>query len=209
MMSGRPSRESVMTTLFNTLISSVVVSLTADTGANSMVLANPSSIAKLFVGLPVFGGSIPRGAVITSLSPLTLSLPAAVNAKAVSLSTGFLTTSRRLKHWSQVAAQPAMFLRSIDEENSYANITLQRLTIPAEIWIYSNAGEDPNAVPEIALNNLLDAVQAAFAPDDYQSGRFTLGGLVEWCRLEGKIEKESGDASGQAVAVADVLITVP
>ena len=204
---GRPSRESVMTALFNKLVASVQTSFTADTLADSSLLSNPSSAA-LFVGLPVFGGSVPRGAVIASLSPLTLSLPATANALAVPLTTGFLTFSRRFKHWSQVTAQPALFLRDDNEELEYINTIMQRQTIKAEVWIYSNAGQNPDAVPAIALNNLLDAVQSTFNPDGPR-GIFTLGGLVEWCRLSGKIEKEPGDISGQAIAVADVEITVP
>jgi hypothetical protein len=207
--SARPSRESIMSTLFNVLVASVVTSLSADTGAGSIILGNPSTTKGLFVGLPVFGGSVPRGSVIQSLSPLTISLAPTVNAKAVSLTTGFLTTGRRVIPWEQVAAQPALFLRSGDEDLAYHNIILQAQTIAAEVWIYSKAGEDPDAVPETALNNLLDAVQAAFTPDDPQSGRFTLGGLVEWCRLEGKVQKEPGDVGGQAIAAVDVLITVP
>lgn len=206
----RPSREAIMSALFSALVASVTTSLTADTAANSPILGNPSTAEGLFVGLPVFGGSIPRGAVIQSLSPLTLSLAPTVNAGAVPLTTGFLTTGRRLKPWTQVAAQPALFLRSGDEDLAYNETAVfQSQTISAEIWIYTKAGEDPDAVPETALNNLLDAVQAVFAPDDPHAGRFTLGGLVTWCRLEGKVEKEPGDSGGQAIAVADVQITVP
>lgn len=204
---GRPSRESVMTALFNKLVASVVTNFTADTQAGNVVLANPSSAA-LFVGLPVFGKGIPSGAIIDCLSPLTLSLPATANALQVPLVTGFQTFSRRFRHWSDVAAQPALFLRDADEQLEYFNGSNQRQTIKAEIWIYSNAGMNPDAVPATGLNNLLDAVQSVFTPDG-PMGMFTLGGLVSWCRLAGKIEKEPGDIGGQAIAVADVEITVP
>jgi hypothetical protein len=204
----RPSRESVMTALFQVLTASVQTAFTADTAAGSEILGNPSTTSGLFLGLGVFGGSIPRGSVITSLSPLMISLAPTVNALGVSLLTGFVTTGRRLIKWDQVSAQPALFLRSGDEELHYDTI-LQRQDLGAEIWIYSNAGQNPDVVPEIALNNLLDAVQAAFQPDSPSTGRFTLGGLVHWCRLEGRITKSPGDASGQAIALADVLITVP
>jgi hypothetical protein len=209
MMGQRPSRESVMTALFNVLVASVQTSFTADTAAGNVVLANPSVTAGLFVGLPVFGGTIPRGATIADLSPLTLSMAPTANATAVPMQTGFLTTGRRLKHWNDVSAQPALFLRSADEDLEYVQTVMQKQTIAGEIWIYSNAGQSPDTVPETALNNLLDAVQAAFAPDDQRSNRFTLNGLVEWCRLEGKIQKDPGDTGGQAIAVAEVQITVP
>jgi hypothetical protein len=208
-MYQRPSRESVMTALFNVLVACVQTSFTADTTAGNVVLTDPSAAAGLFVGLPVIGGTVPRGSIITALSPLTLSLPPTANATAVPMTTGFLTTGRRLKYWSDVSAQPALFLRSGDEDLDYDAAPNQKQTIAAEIWIYSNAGQNPDTVPETALNNLLDAVQAAFAPDDSRTNRFTLNGLVQWCRLEGKIDKDPGDISGQAIAVAEVQITVP
>ena len=206
---GRPTREAVMTALYNVLIASVQTSFTANTTANNDVLTSVSTIAGLFLGLPVFGGSIPRGSVITSLSPLTLSLPPSANAAAVPMSTGFLTTGRRVIPWNQVGSQPALFLRGVEEDLEYENIVLQVQTIDAEIWIYSNAGQNPNVVPETALNNLMDAVQAAFAPDLPGTYRFTLGQLVHWCRLEGRVIKDPGDASGQAIALMPVRITVP
>jgi len=207
----RPARELVMSTLFATLVDSVQTVFAADTQSGSAQLANPTATAGLFLGLPVFGAGIPRGAVIASLSPLTLSLPASANALQVPMKTGFVTTSRRLKHWDQVAAQPALFLRGITEEAQYpqGQGALQLLSIGAEIWIYTNAGQNPDAVPETALNNLIDAIQAAVAPDDPTQQRFTLGGLVFWCRIAGRIEKEPGDAAGQAVAMIPVEILVP
>lgn len=205
----RPSRESVMTALFSKLVSSVQTSFTADTKAGDAVLYNPSTTAGLFVGLPVFGRGIPKFATILSTSPLTLSAPVTVNGAAVSMTTGFQTTSRRLKFWQNVSAQPAIFVRDGEEELEYANIILQRQLIKAEVWIYSNFGQDPDVPPIVGLNNLLDAVQAAFQADNPMTGKFTIGGLVEWCRMSGKITKDPGDLDGQAIAMAEVEIFVP
>lgn len=205
---SRPGREAIMTALLSALTASVQKSFTADTAANSKTLSNPSTTG-LFVGLPVFGANIPRGAVIESLSPLTLSLAATSNVHAQAMTTGFLTFSRRFRMWQDVTAQPALFIRDGDEDLEYADSILQVQTIRAEVWIYSKAGENPDLAPVTALNNLLDAVQTAFAPDDMTRQRFTLGGLVHWCRLAGKVEKDPGDLSGQAIAVADVEIIVP
>jgi hypothetical protein len=206
-MTGRPSRETVMTALFNALVASVKTNFTASTTLNSQTLGNPSTTTGLFIGLPVFGAGIPRGAVIQNLSPLTMSLAAAASAGPVALTTGFLTTGRRVKFARDVSAQPALFLRGADEDLPYHNIILQEQTIKTEVWIYSNVGEDPDAVPEIALHNLLDAVQNALAPEP-TTGRFTLNGLVHWVRMV-KVTKDPGDASGQAMALADVEIIVP
>jgi hypothetical protein len=209
-MSGRPSRETIMTALFDTLVASVRTSFTADTLATSTTLGSPSSLAGLFMGLPVVGIGIPRGAVIATLDPaLTLSLPATADGTAVAFTTGFLTFSRRFKFWTEVSAQPALFLRGGDEDLQYRNIVLQEQTMKAEVWIYSKAGANPDLAPEIALNNLLDAVQSAFAPDNRMTNTFTLGGLVNWCRMAGRIEKIPGDLDDQAIAVAEVEIIVP
>lgn len=207
---SRPPRETVLTALYNALTASVETTFAADTQAGSVTLANPTTTAGLFLGLPVFGAGIPENAVIATVTPtLTMSLPANVNALQVPLETGFQTVSRRLKRWQDVKAQPALFLRDEDEDLEYQQTILQLQTIHASIWIYSNYGADPDVSPVTALNNLLDAVQVVFAPDDPMQQRFTLGGLVHWCRMSGKIMKASGDLDGQAIAVADVEIIVP
>lgn len=198
-----------MTALLSTLVGTVQTAFTADSQANSPVLNNPSTASGLFIGLPVTGPGIQRGAFIKSLDPLTLSDPVTANGTGVGFTTGFLTFGRRLKFWPDVSSQPALFLRDPDEDLEYRNIILQQQMIKAEIWILSNAGEDQNFAPIIALNNLLDAVGTAFSPDDPMQQRFTIGGLVQWCRMSGKVEKWPGDIDGQAVARAEVEIIVP
>jgi hypothetical protein len=205
---GRPSRETVMSALFQALTSSVVTDFTADTAANNVELTNVSTTAGMFLGLPVFGGSINGPSYITSLSPLTLSNPPSASATGVSFITGFGTTGRRLKMWDDVAFQPALFTHEGDESTEYHGTILPKATWTTEIYIYSKGGEDPQAVPVTLLNNLLDAVQSVFQPDDPMRGVYTIGGLVDWCRL-GKILKESGDMDGQAIAVMEVEIIVP
>lgn len=208
-MSGRPSRETVMQALYEALVASVVTNFAADTQVDSPVLLNPSTTEGLFVGLPVFGLGVPRGAVISSLSPLTLNQPVAGNASQAAFTTGFLTTSRRFQYWNQCEAQPALFLRGKNEDLDYPQGNIQQLqVIRAEVWVYTRAGDDATAVPEIALNNLLDAVQSVFQADS-PMGVFTLGGLVSWCRMSGKVDKQPGDPSGQAMAAADIEIFVP
>ena len=206
---SRPSRETIMSALFSALVASVETSFNADTQVDSPTLLNPTTTAGLFLGLPVVGPGIKRGSVVTSLAPLTISQPATANGNQVPLTSGFLTTGRRLKMWTDVTEQPALYLRDGDEDVTYPNTILQQQTILADVWIYSNAGADPDVVPIIALNNLLDAVQTAFAADDPDQQRFTLGGLVFWCRVAGRIEKSPGDLDGQAIAVMPVEIFVP
>ena len=51
-------------------------------------------------------------------------------------------------------------------------------------------------------------MQSALAPS-YPTGQFTLGGLVGWCRMIGKIDKSTGDLGPIAIAIGDIEIIVP
>jgi len=119
----------------------------------------------------------------------------------------FVTTGRRVVHWNQVAEQPAFFLRRVgmsDHHNGNMPIT----TIEAEGWIYSDAGQDPGAVPDQGLAALEQKLrEVAFAPDDQM--RFTLHGLVYWCRIEGRSDISPGDIGPQAIARIPIRITLP
>jgi hypothetical protein len=169
-----------------------------------------SSFADLFAGLPVFGPGVVRGATIQALDALagtiTLSDPVGAAGTAVSFATGFLTTGRRVKPWSQVKAQPALYLRRIGTTDDYSG-HLPICTLECEVWIYSQAGQDPDATPDTALSNLDNLVRQAFAPDD--DGRFTLGRTVYWCRIEGRGDYSPGDLGGQGISRIPVRITLP
>lgn len=202
----------VMDALFAHICAAVTFNFAADMNEGSAVLSNVSAMSGLFVGLPVFGDGVQSGAVIQALDPLaatiTLSLPLTATASAVSFTTGFLTTGRRVKHWNQVSDQPAFFLRRpgvLDEEDGLFIIT----TLECEAWIYCNAGEDPDTDPDDALTTLEQLIRDSFAPDDGDDVRFTLGGLVHWCRIVGRSDISSGDQGPQAIARIPIRITLP
>lgn len=121
-------------------------------------------------------------------------------------SASFQTTGRRLRHWTLVAAQPALFLRRVGTTDEYSD-EMPITTLECQVWIYSKAGEDPDAIPDAALSNLDQSVRASFAPDDDE--RFTLGGLVYWCRIEGRSDYSPGDQQGQGISRIPVRITLP
>lgn len=122
----------------------------------------------------------------------------------------FKTTGRRVLLWSKVSAQPACFLRNVADAYERDGVRQQaKVTMHAEIWVYSQAGKDPDEAPGIDLNNLIDAIEGVFVSDDTSSGRFTLGGLVQHAWIEGDIEYDPGDLDGQAKAVIPVKILVP
>jgi len=118
----------------------------------------------------------------------------------------FVTTGRRVKHWTQVAEQPAFFLRRTGTFDHF-NGSMPIVTMECEGWIYCNAGQDPDTAPDEALTLLEAALRDSFAPDDAM--RFTLGGLVYWCRIEGKSDISPGDQGPQAIARIPIRITLP
>lgn len=195
--------------------SSMVFSLTADAIKADPVLRSVSSFSGLLAGLPVFGPGVPRGATILSIdvaaATLTLSDPMTAAGSGIALKSGFLTIGRRVKHWSQVAAQPALFLRRIGVSDEIDHDTFfSRTTLECEGWIYCDAGKDPDAAPDDALTALEQLVRQSFTPDgDYGDPRFTLAGLVYWCRIEGRGDISPGDQGSQALARLPIRITLP
>jgi hypothetical protein len=133
----------------------------------------------------------------------------ALFAWLVAQTTGFETTGRRLRHWNQVAAQPALYVRHTGTTDAYCG-QLPMPTLDCEVWIYSNAGKNPDVAPDTSLNTLVQQVRSCLTPvDPTDDGRFTLNGLVYWCRIEGRSDYSPGDQGGQAIARIPVRITLP
>ena len=126
-------------------------------------------------------------------------------------SAGFKTTGRRLKLWSDVNAsdKPALFLAQRGQTYVQGSeATPQKVTLKADLFVYTNVGKDPKAVPARQLNDLVDAVDAALA-GDVVTGRQTLGGLVAHCWIEGEVMIDPGDLDGDGLAVIPVRILIP
>lgn len=122
----------------------------------------------------------------------------------------FNTSGRRLLLWSKVASFPALFVQSTGTHyppREPRGIPPKR-TISAELWVYTDAGKDPNANPEQALNDIIDAVEAALQPG-INSNAQTLGGIVSHAWIEGEIEQFPGVLDGIAKAIIPVKILVP
>ena len=74
---------------------------------------------------------------------------------------GFNSYSRRFQLWDQVkpAAMPALILSEKPEQIQRGKELRPGIrTLNAEVWIYINAGKDPNEVPATTLNTLIDAI---------------------------------------------------
>ena len=122
---------------------------------------------------------------------------------------GFKTTSRRGRLAQDVAPeeQPALFL----EEGPGETVQYQADGLPPEhvfyvdLGFYARLDEDKSLAPGSILNPLIDAIEAALAPDPDEEEQ-TLGGLVTYCRISGKIEKNEGLLDGQASVLVPVEI---
>lgn len=124
-------------------------------------------------------------------------------------SSAFATTGRKLLHWSKVSEQPALFLRHVNEHYPARPTGMPaKITLDCEAFLYSNAGANPDVAPSIALNALLDALEATLKPPlGFQAQ--TLGGRVQHCWIEGEVKLEPGDLGGQAIAIVPIKILVP
>lgn len=208
-------RETPLAALFAALQASIVFSFVANAATSSPILtAATGQVASLFTGLPVFGPGIARNTYVNAFDPIaqtvTLSQNPTIAGTGVSFKTGFLYSSRRLKFWTEQKEQPALFLRHTEDDDEYrATMALSQTEMSAEIWIYSQAGSDPDAAPDTTLNNLCRCVRGVFKPDNPSTRTYTIGGAALWCRIEGKSRYEPGDIGKQSIALLPVRILLP
>lgn len=121
----------------------------------------------------------------------------------------FNTASRRLRHWSDVAAaeQPALFMVQKRETAARRRGLPPRWTLLVDVFVYAHA-PDELTPPATVLNPLLDAIEAALAPDNAASNLQTLGGLAEHVSISGAVETDEGVLGGQTVAILPIEILV-
>jgi hypothetical protein len=127
---------------------------------------------------------------------------------AMGETTWAIPVGRRLKMWTDVPQQPACFLVVHSENDAYqSEVTPSKTTISADVFVYIKTG-DASSIPAIDLNNVLDGIDAALAPN-VLTGKQTLGGLVSHCRREGQVMLDPGDLDGQGLAIIPIKIFVP
>ncbi len=207
--------ETPMAALLAHFQATTAISFTANSAQDSAVLTSVGNFAGLFPGLPVVGPGVGEGVTIASLNPgeATLTLSDAVCDPVTfgAFQAGFQTFGRRLIRWSEVDAQPALFLRRIGAMDQYDHDSSWSITtLDCEAWLYCRAGADPDTAPDTGLTALERLVRQSMAFDDPGGdARFTIGGLVYWCRVEGKTDSSPGDQAGQAISRIPIRITLP
>jgi hypothetical protein len=121
--------------------------------------------------------------------------------------------SRRMKLWSEVPAalRPAFFqFESGPETYQWTSPAVPKRTLEAKLFLYFDA-RDPTVPGATAINNALDAIDAALAPagSDLNLGRQTLGGAVYDCKVVGVPVRDTGDLDGDGLAVIAVRLVAP
>jgi hypothetical protein len=134
----------------------------------------------------------------------------------LSASAAYVTTGRRLMHWTEVPAanQPALFQRLVGED--FAPLKgyglPQEVTLKVEVWIYVNT-QGPDSTPEDTILPLLDALDTALAKGAAFDGRQQLGleGYVQHAWREGETTIAQGELDSQAICITTVhiLVTAP
>lgn len=70
-----------------------------------------------------------------------------------------------------------------------------------------NIGQE-TVLAETAINGLLTAIDAALVPDNVSTGKFTIGGLVTHCWIEGETDIDPGIFGPQCAAILPLFILV-
>jgi hypothetical protein len=131
---------------------------------------------------------------------------AALFAK-VSQAANFETVSRRLQHWTDVSAsaQPALFQAQIDETSQTVPGLDTVFVLRVDLYVYANTQGDSSLSPSTILNPLIDAVLATLAFDPI-SNKQNLGGLVEYCVVDGRIVTDEGVLGNQGVCIIPIVM---
>jgi hypothetical protein len=119
------------------------------------------------------------------------------------------TTSERLRLWADVSSdqQPAAFLVTHREIDEYRGLGLLRRRLELGVWCYSRSDTDKG---QPQLDTMMEAFEAAFIkPDDPSTNCNTLGGLVYWVRIEGKVFKDPGDIDNQTMLIVPLVVEMP
>src|SRR5438128_8244518 len=132
----------------------------------------------------------------------------AVQAVYNKIATGsYNTKSRRMRDPESVSPEntPVLFLLDHSESFDHTSVSLPpKRSLFLSAFLYSDVGNDENAIPSSTINNLLDELETNLSPD--REGRCTLNGLVFSVTIDGDITKSPGDITGKSLAIVPILI---
>jgi len=126
----------------------------------------------------------------------------------VSNTPDFAIASRKFQLWNEVgsADKPALFLKETKEDYKRTSEAVPAtVMLHVDMYVNVDAPKDSDTTAATDINNLLDAIDTALAPDAL-SGTQTLGGLVSHCWIEGEILKNGEDVGGDGLVVVPVRV---
>jgi len=118
---------------------------------------------------------------------------------------------RRNRAPSAIAAvgKPALILLKHHQHYSARALNMPSVrTLHVMALVYIDVGADETAIPDSVLNPIMDAMDAALAPDTPQ-GFCTLGGLVQSAKITGEVTEAPGDVTGKGLAIIPIDIVIP
>ncbi len=124
----------------------------------------------------------------------------------------FVSTGRRARDPATIgpAQSPACFLVVSSEEIARPSQNLSAIrTLTVSAFLYNDIGAAPNLYPETALNNAMEQLEAALAPDNPRTQFCTLGGLVYAAYLKGTVHRAPAELTGKALAIVPIEIMLP
>jgi hypothetical protein len=128
---------------------------------------------------------------------------------------GFNYFSRRPQLWDKTPAYPALYLGMEPQAENYKYdhdiSTPQVITLNFIAIIYINVGLDPNVIPDTLINNLLDSIDSALAPQyPSQGSGQTLGNLVHSVWISDKdILRVPGYLDGVGTVFVPIRVLCP
>jgi hypothetical protein len=141
-------------------------------------------------------------AVFALIQNMTFSSP-------INGASAWVTTSNRLKLFADVAAdqQPAAYLVTHREVDEYRGLGLLRRRLELGVWCYCRSDSQAGGP---LLDTMMESFEAAFnVADDPSHNTNTLGGLVYWCRIEGRVFKDPGDLDNQTLLIVPIVVEMP
>ncbi len=132
--------------------------------------------------------------------------------------TAFKLTSRKLLHWTDpsiIDSMPCLFQTQRTETviRERGKPPIWKLNVELFIYVKTLANQDAAVIPSQQENPILDAVVAILEPSAYPSQKdspdaCTLGGLVNYCKVQGTVENFEGDLGDLGVLIVPVEIVV-
>ena len=123
------------------------------------------------------------------------------------------TPSRRLKLWGDVPLdqRPALYqFEGVEEDVTWTNLANPKVVLQAKLFVYLNS-KDTSVIGATQMNQVLNAIYGALiptGPDAAARGLQTLGGLVQWARIQGKVFRDPGDLDGDGLAIVPISMLV-